>query len=69
MAVKEISNEKLTNEEKDVRGKIWATNDDRVTYWFESLDDVLPWMAEHDRNSYEAIKERMAARGIQQLGQ
>lgn len=59
--LKEISNEDLTNEEKDARGQIWAS-DKGLTYWFDTLDDVLDWMAEHDKESFEAILARRARR-------
>lgn len=60
MAIKAVVSERLTSEEKDERGKIWASNDDGVTYWFDSLDDMLPWMEEHDPSAFEAIAWRMA---------
>lgn len=66
MAVKEISNEKLTSEEKDARGLIWMTDDNGVTYWFESIDDVLPWMEEHDPTNAAAIIWREANRRIRE---
>lgn len=58
MAVKEISKEQLTDEQKDARGKVWVT-DNGVTYWYESVDDVLAWMEEHDPNDFAAIAWRM----------
>jgi hypothetical protein len=61
MAVKEISNEQLSDDEKDARGRIWVT-DNGITYWYESLDDILAWMEEDDSNTYTAILWREAER-------
>lgn len=60
MAIKGVVSERLTSEEKDERGKIWVTNDDGVTYWFDSLDDVLSWMEKHDPSAFETIAWKMA---------
>jgi hypothetical protein len=53
-----ITDRSLTNEQKDAVGKIWATNDNGTTYWFEKMEDVLPWMQVHDPETFAALVGR-----------
>lgn len=56
------STENLTKEEKDARGKLWATDDDGTTYWMESMEDVLLWMKANAPQDFSAIMQRRKVR-------
>jgi hypothetical protein len=58
MGIITTTTEPLTKEEKDGRGRLWATDDDGTTYWMESLNDILLWMKEHDPDAFIAVMER-----------
>jgi hypothetical protein len=59
--IREFSDKYMTKEDKNSRGKLWATDDNGRTFWFDSLDDALQWMAEHNKD----FAAKLASKGRQ----